>query len=619
MSKFDLQSLKDAQSKKNRYCRRIAYLRKQGMCIDSIKSVVEESMRNVNNGTRSFVIYGEPQSGKTDMMIALTGRLLDEGFKIVIVLLNDSVQLLSQNLERFHESKIDPAPKKFTEVLPTDVKIGDKEWIIFCKKNANDLRKLIDKLGKRGGRVIIDDEADYATPNSKVNKQKQSRINELTTTLIGEDGVYIGVTATPARLDLNRTHENENESWVDFPPHPYYTGREKFFPADFSTRLPYNLTLIPDGGGDNPVFLRDALFSFLVNVGYLNTQKNKREVDYSMLVHTSGKKADHSIDYKQIIKIFEVLADEKDKKHKKYYKKIYEIAEKRFPDAAEKIVTYVLEHNSRHNAIVMNSDKEVNAADHKLATKPVSPFTIVVGGNIVSRGVTFENLLSMFFTRDVKHKMQQDTYIQRARMFGSRGEYLRFFELTIPNNLYLDWHKCFVFHHLSLQSRRKENKSPVWLEDKRVSAVAAASVKKTAVAVDSGEMSFELFNYDQDSIHKVMEFPTNLDKLRALNELLGNNCFPDYLIEYVENFLPDGENSIAFHEPKSISGYKSLNSEDKKNVRRSKGFIGKREREEDKFPNAIHHIVVLFNDSGNARVFYKYHGNIRFVKTVSSI
>jgi len=60
-------------------------------------------------------------------------------------------------------------------------------------------------------RVIIDDEADYATPNSKVNKNEKSKINKLTADLLGDQGTYIGVTATPARLDLNRTHQNQNE------------------------------------------------------------------------------------------------------------------------------------------------------------------------------------------------------------------------------------------------------------------------------------------------------------------------------------------------------------------------------------------------------------------------
>src|SRR3546814_19609708 len=63
----------------------------------------------------------------------------------------------------------------------------------------------------------------------------------------------------------------------------------------------------------------------------------------------------------------------------------------------------------------------------------------------------------MFFTRDVKHKIQQDTYIQRARMFGNRGDYLRFFELTIPEALYLDWHRCFVFHRLALAAIKERS------------------------------------------------------------------------------------------------------------------------------------------------------------------
>jgi len=70
----------------------------------------------------------------------------------------------------------------------------------------------------------------------------------------------------------------------------------------------------------------------------------------------------------------------------------------------------------------------------------------------------------MFFTRDVKHKLQQDTYIQRARMFGSRGNYLKYFELTIPKNLYLDWQTCFIFHRLSLEARKQNKTSPVWLD-----------------------------------------------------------------------------------------------------------------------------------------------------------
>lgn len=47
---------------------------------------------------------------------------------------------------------------------------------------------------------------------------------------------------------------------------------------------------------------------------------------------------------------------------------------------------------------------------------------------------------------------------------------------------------------------------------------------------------------------------------------------------------------------------------------RARGFIGKRELEPEKYPEAIHHINILHNENGKARVFYKYQGNIRFLK-----
>src|ERR1700691_6296515 len=131
-------------------------------------------------------------------------------------------------------------------------------------------------------------------------------------------------------------------------------------------------------------------------------------------------------------------------------------------------------------------------------------FTFVIGGNIVSRGVTFNNLLSMFFTRDVKHKLQQDTYIQRARMFGSRKDYLKYFELIIPKTLFLDWQKCFIFHRLSLEARKQNKRSPVWLDGERITAASASSIDKTNILVDRGEMSFDLFEYDPKGIEKTL-------------------------------------------------------------------------------------------------------------------
>lgn len=105
-------------------------------------------------------------------------------------------------------------------------------------------------------------------------------------------------------------------------------------------------------------------------------------------------------------------------------------------------------------------------------------------------------------------------------------------------------------------------------------------------------------------------------KLRAISELLGQDCLPGYLISYIESFQPIGEDSIAIHSPKTIGGYTEKQGEmDKATITRAKGFIGDREMELSRYPDAIHHINILFNETGKARIFYKYKGNIRFLKT----
>jgi hypothetical protein len=621
MSAFDIEKLKKArEAKRSRYQRQLERIRSKNAYTENIERAVSAAVKNVfEDACRSFVIYGEPQSGKTEMMIALTAALLDRGSKIVVLLLNDSVQLLTQNLERFRRSHIDPAPKNFSEVLDSSVKIGHNEWIIFCKKNSKDLQKLINKIGKVGGKVIIDDEADYATPNAKVNKNEKTKINALVGELIGNSGVYIGVTATPARLDLNNTFENANDKWVDFPPHPYYKGQRTFFPTTASHEDSdlFSLVTLPDAG-DDPKYLREAIFHFLVNVAYLNLRINveKGEKNYSILIHTSGMKADHSEDYRQTVALLNVLNNPEDKNYEKYFKQIWDIAKSRYDGEEDNISAYIINNVSRNTIVVMNSETDKNTVDYTSATNPATLFTFAIGGNIVSRGVTFDNLLSMFFTRDVKHKIQQDTYIQRARMFGTRGEYLSFFELSIPEKLYMDWHKCFVFHRLSLESIRAGNGSPVWLEDARVASTSGSSIDKSTISMDSGEMSFEIFPYDSTAVDSIVQASgPSLGRLDDLAKALGEQKLPAFLPDFIRNFSPDGDRSIAIHPSRTIANMKDA---DQAKIERTKGFLGTSDLEENKFPDAIHHIKVLFNSFGNARVFYKYSGKVKFLKNLRS-
>ena len=67
-------------------------------------------------------------------------------------------------------------------------------------------------------------------------------------------------------------------------------------------------------------------------------------------------------------------------------------------------------------------------------------------------------------------------------------------------------------------------------------------------------MSF--FSFDNENIEEILKQNIkSIQKVKALSELFGKNCLPDYLITYIESFCPLGDESLAVHSPKSISGY----------------------------------------------------------------
>ena len=598
----------------DQYARQLRRLTDAGKSIISVEQAVGEAVVNLRlPGRQSFVIYGEPQSGKTEMMICLTARLLDEGRLFILHLLNDSVDLLGQNLGRFKASGLAPSARSFLEILDPSIDLGKGSHVVFCKKNASDLRRLYNKIGALQDIVVIDDEADYASPNGKVNRDERTKINELICSLLGDTGDYVGVTATPARLDLNNTFDNNSGRWVKFPAHDHYTGQDVFFPFDDAvptTALDrFRLTLLPEKG-DDPKFARAALFRFLMSVAYLNMYNNEREESYSILIHTSGSKADHRSDWQTMQDALAALQDRRSSRFEAYAREIWTIAEERYPDAdPDGLTSYVLSNANRNSVIVLNSDSDFRQ-NGSSATSPSSLFTIVIGGNIVSRGVTFDNLLAMFFTRDVKHRIQQDTYIQRARMFGSRGAYIRFFELTIPRKLYLDWHRCFVFHRLSLASIVEGKGSPVWLSDGRISAVAAASIDKSTVDVDRGEMAFALFDYSPAIEAMVSGQMSVSEKLDRLAVTLGDDAFPAYLRRFIQRTSISIESAIAILPTAGL--YPSMSDAEKAAISRPKGMMGATQIK----GNAQHFLKIFRNDEGHGRLYYKYNGSIQFSKNL---
>ena len=609
--------INDFEKNESRYAFQIERIKKEGKNPSFIDDTVTQCIKNIQSNNRSFVIYGEPQSGKTEMMICLTARLLDENHKIIIVLLNDNLELLDQNINRFTVSNINPSPKKYSEVLDPEVTIGENNWIIFSKKNSRDLEKLINKVGYKKEKVIIDDEADYASPNAKINKGEKTAINQLIDNLLKNNGIYIGVTATPLALDLNNTFNNITQHWVDFKPHEKYHGQEHFFQLDQTKPRPYQLIALPEHE-DKPQFLREALFSFIINVSYLNTTLTEK--NYSMLVHTSGKKDNHTKDLKEITKVFSVLYTESNKDREKYFEKIFNQAKERYPGHETNIVKYAINNITRHKIVLMNSEADRKNVDFRDATIPICPFTIAIGGNIISRGVTFENLLSMFFTRAVITKMQQDTYVQRARMFGSRQEYLQYFELHIPKSLFIQWHQCFINHRLNIEHIRSGNGAPVYVGDDKTKPVAPGRIDKANFNFESGEMSFAIFSKTND-IDQIVQSKniSVIEKLKKLQLLLKVECMPQHIINFIEHGSSDfGTKSCIFHESSTIMNINS-GGISHENVSRDKGIL-RPSINKIKFPDYIfHHFKIFYNSENKARIFYSYQGKVIFHKNVKYV
>lgn len=78
---------------------------------------------------------------------------------------------------------------------------------------------------------------------------------------------------------------------------------------------------------------------------------------------------------------------------------------------------------NNYHVQMVNSDEQMNTIlDEETGELTLdTAATIFIGGNILDRGVTIQNMLCFFYGRDPK-KFQQDTVLQHARMYGSRSK-----------------------------------------------------------------------------------------------------------------------------------------------------------------------------------------------------
>lgn len=372
------------------------------------------------------LLMGNVQSGKTSHMFGLIAAAADEGFNIFVLLTTDNTLLQEQTFKRALAD------------LDTFCVCGENDYIRF---QANALRKPVLVVLKKNVHVlkqwknnfsstnfcagnplfIVDDEADAASPNTKVNQKDVSAINKTLDAIkkTSTSSIYLQVTGTPQSLLLQTKIAGWKPAFIYyFEPGAGYLGGDFFFGDE---KTPYIIPTDNDEAKDllsDDEFpengLKQALLMHLISSAHLFLCGAHVS---NFVVHPSVKVSEHQ---KFANKIGEYLNElnisiEEDCTIETL-QEVYNDLKVTKPDISpfEDIYSYIkttLE-EGQIKVLVLNSK-----ASYDDNVRYETGINIVVGGNSLGRGITFPMLQTIYYCRVAKNP-QADTMWQHSRMFG---------------------------------------------------------------------------------------------------------------------------------------------------------------------------------------------------------
>ena len=180
----------------------------------------------------------------------------------------------------------------------------------------------------------------------------------------------------------------------------------------------------------------------------------------------------------------------------------------------------------------------------------------------------------------------------------------------------MKWHQCFVFHALSLQAIANNQKPPIWFEDSKISAVSKSSIDKLNVDLNTGEMVTAI----TDKVSKLEDIinsnESSITKLEKINKEVGEEVVPNYLLEFIKNNSPYGNDSVAWYHIVSTVSRDVKDPDYYNTLHRKKGVFGSTEINEIKKvnSNASHFFMVIKNNEGFARLVYKNKSRLKTIK-----
>lgn len=363
--------------------------------------------------------------------------------------------------------------------LTTD-EINTQHTIIVCKKEDDNLKWLIKRFTednpilKQKKTIIIDDEADFASINffkkeghwhsAVVTQQIQDFID------IPEYCRYLQVTATPYALFLqpNDVLNLENGVVKPFvprfttivPTHDHYIGGQQYFTEAQNPESMYSYLYYPVSNDcilklktkhlayKNKILtlhkiegFRRALLTYMM-ASVIRKIQSEGILNYrsSCILHLDVTMDKHDWQYKLTNEFFdkikEQLNGEPIAEIREMMQSIYEdfklsneagnnqgLINLKFPDY-DTVIDELRKalNNEKYVINLVNSNQSVeNLLNDNGQLKLKTLMNVFIGGSILDRGITIENMLCFFYGR-VPQKFQQDTVLQHARMYGSRSK-----------------------------------------------------------------------------------------------------------------------------------------------------------------------------------------------------
>jgi len=420
------------------------------------KKILEKIDFHSRDKSSVGLIVGKVQSGKTSNIIGLSSESFDHGFKIIIILFSDQNSLFNQNYKRvldaysfdLEDVKIFNFSKdgnyKYLRQSQLDSFFDLNKKLIFCsmkhKKYTDEIRKIIAETKYAKEHVIIvDDEGDDITQNT--NKEKYIYNNSRTP---NNDSVvnlkkafnkstYLTVTATPQTPLLLQSYQDLALDFLStIEPGSGYLGLYSFHSGENEkiTSVIEDHSDLIESHGLPESFIESFLFYLIGGVKRTDSKREK----HSMIVHSTKKineqdqifyKIKTLLDHLSIVKqISDLVNNSKIKEIYQIFVKLYN-EEKNFlnlVDEPSELFIKCIQLSNQVSLIPLNSESDLKNLNDQ--TQNLNYF-IVVGGDMLDRGLTIEGLTVNYFTRE-PIKGQIDTMLQRARWFGYKEEYKQF-------------------------------------------------------------------------------------------------------------------------------------------------------------------------------------------------